>query len=173
MANEPSDRYEEIDAGDTLWRFDRTFLESNWSCIWGNGCQGIADVAAPELGLGCCSMGAHLDGEEEARNVAALAAFAGIHPQGQVDGLGDPADVVGIDQQRAAQLVRGKYHGGCVRACRYRPTSRSMRRCAAGSEAPQNASAIRLPTTLSHLLVACPASSGTMSTLTWPRVIWM
>jgi len=60
--------------GNTLWRFDRTFLESNWSCIWGRGCQGIGSERAPDLAHGCCSLGAELDGIDEARTVAALAA---------------------------------------------------------------------------------------------------
>jgi hypothetical protein len=54
-------------------RFDRRFLTSNWSCIWGRGCQGIGPVAAPELGYGCCSLGAELDGMEEALTLAANA----------------------------------------------------------------------------------------------------
>ena len=68
-----TDRYTEIDAGDTLWRFDRRFLTSNWTCIWGRGCQGIGTVAAPELGHGCCSLGAELDGVDEALTLAANA----------------------------------------------------------------------------------------------------
>jgi uncharacterized flavoprotein (TIGR03862 family) len=67
------DRYTEVDAGDTLWRFDRRFLTSNWTCIWGRGCQGIGPVAAPELGYGCCSLGAELDGVDEALTLAANA----------------------------------------------------------------------------------------------------
>jgi hypothetical protein len=63
----------EIDAGDTLWRFDRRFLTSNWTCIWGRGCHGILAEPAAHLGHGCCSLGAELDGLDEARNVAALA----------------------------------------------------------------------------------------------------
>jgi hypothetical protein len=65
---------EEIDDGDTVWRFDRAFLLSNWTCIWGRGCQGILPEPAEQLGQGCCSEGAHLDGEDEARMTAALAA---------------------------------------------------------------------------------------------------
>ncbi|MDQ1397688.1 MAG: hypothetical protein QOG64_2947 [Acidimicrobiaceae bacterium] len=65
---------EEIDAGDTVWRFDRAFLSSNWTCIWGRGCLGIKAEPAPHLGEGCCSLGAELDGEDEARTIAALAA---------------------------------------------------------------------------------------------------
>ncbi|HEY4332301.1 MAG TPA: hypothetical protein VGM78_07020, partial [Ilumatobacteraceae bacterium] len=64
---------EEIADGDTVWRFDRSFLLSNWTCIWGRGCQGILDVPAAELGQGCCSVGAELDGVEEAMTVSALA----------------------------------------------------------------------------------------------------
>ena len=67
----------EVDAGDTLWRFERRFLESNWTCIWGRGCLGIGPQPAEHLGHGCCSMGADLDGIDEARNVAALAATLG------------------------------------------------------------------------------------------------
>lgn len=69
---EPS--IEEIDAGDTVWRFDASFLASNWTCIWGRGCLGILPEPAGHLGQGCCSMGADLDGEDEARNIVALAA---------------------------------------------------------------------------------------------------
>jgi hypothetical protein len=64
----------EILDGDTTWRFDRSFLTSNWTCIWGRGCQGILPEPAAELGQGCCSVGAELDGEDEAHLVSALAA---------------------------------------------------------------------------------------------------
>ena len=63
----------EIDAGDTVWRFDRRFLASNWTCIWGKGCHGIGPTKASHLGHGCCSLGAELDGIDEARAVAAYA----------------------------------------------------------------------------------------------------
>jgi hypothetical protein len=65
---------EEIEDDGTVWRFDTSFLRSNWTCIWGRGCQGILPEPAPHLGQGCCSLGADLDGEDEARNIAALAA---------------------------------------------------------------------------------------------------
>ena len=32
------------------WVFDVTFLTSNWTCIYGNGCQGVLTEPAPELG---------------------------------------------------------------------------------------------------------------------------
>jgi hypothetical protein len=67
--------YEEIDDGETVWRFDRAFLSSNWTCIWGRGCKGILPRPAEHLGQGCCSIGAHLDEGDEPRTIAALAAF--------------------------------------------------------------------------------------------------
>lgn len=66
--------YVEIRDGTTSWRFDRSFLTSNWACIWGRGCLGILPQPAAEVGHGCCSMGADLDGEDEARLISALAA---------------------------------------------------------------------------------------------------
>ena len=64
----------EIADGDTTWRFDTSFLTSNWTCIWGRGCQGILPEPAEHLGHGCCSIGADLDGEGESMNIGALAA---------------------------------------------------------------------------------------------------
>lgn len=64
----------EIADGDTTWRFDQSFLNSNWTCIWGRGCLGILPEPAAELGHGCCSMGAGIDGIDEARRISALAA---------------------------------------------------------------------------------------------------
>jgi hypothetical protein len=66
---------ETVDAGDTVWRFDRPFLESNWTCIWGRGCLGILDEPAEDLGQGCCSVGAELADEDEARLISALGAM--------------------------------------------------------------------------------------------------
>jgi hypothetical protein len=65
--------FEEIDDGDTLWRFERGFLESNWTCLWARGCLGIGADPAEHLGLGCCSIGADLGDEDEARMISALA----------------------------------------------------------------------------------------------------
>ena len=52
---------------------DGSFLASSWQCIWGKGCLGILDEPAEALGQGCCSVGAHIDGEDEARTTATLA----------------------------------------------------------------------------------------------------
>jgi len=56
------------------WLFDVTFLESNWTCIFGRGCQGVMTGPAPELVQGCCSYGAHFTGPKDARRVEAAAA---------------------------------------------------------------------------------------------------
>ena len=64
-------------AAGTTWRFDRDFLASRWTCLWGRGCLGIGTEPAPELGLGCCSVGAELGDVDEARLIAALAATLG------------------------------------------------------------------------------------------------
>jgi hypothetical protein len=66
--------FEEIVDGDTTWRFDRAFMRSRWTCIWGRGCLGILDEPAPHLGHGCCSVGAELADDDEARRIAALGA---------------------------------------------------------------------------------------------------
>ena len=65
---------EEVRDGGTLWRFDKEFLASNWTCTWGRGCLGIEPEPAPHLQLGCCSVGADLVDIDEARMISALAA---------------------------------------------------------------------------------------------------
>ena len=62
---------EVIEDGDTVWRFERSFLTSNWTCIWGRGCQGILPEPTPHLVQGCCSFGAEVD-ESEAPTIAEL-----------------------------------------------------------------------------------------------------
>jgi len=65
---------EVIADGDVTWRFDRQFLTSNWTCIWGRGCKGILDEPAEHLNQGCCSIGAELADTDEAMTISALAA---------------------------------------------------------------------------------------------------
>lgn len=77
-----SDEFVEIDDGDTLWRFERSFLQSRWTCIWGrsgHGCLGILDEPAEQLQQGCCSVGAELADVDEAMTVSALAATVPAH----------------------------------------------------------------------------------------------
>jgi hypothetical protein len=56
------------DADGDVWMFDATFLCSRWTCIFGNGCQGVLDHDATDLVQGCCSYGAHFaDGPDRKR----------------------------------------------------------------------------------------------------------
>lgn len=57
----------------TSWLVDSEFFRSSWTCIWDQGCLGIEQESAPEMGLGCCSVGAELLDDDEAMRVAALA----------------------------------------------------------------------------------------------------
>ena len=54
---------------DRTWVWDITFLTSNWTCLYGNGCPGILSAPAPEREEGCCSYGAHFTGEDDRRLV--------------------------------------------------------------------------------------------------------
>lgn len=79
MTTPPLDAHEWVSFDSTeeerTWRFDLTFLESNWRCIFGDGCQGVLTGPAPELVQGCCSYGAHLVDEADVANVLAKAAL--------------------------------------------------------------------------------------------------
>src|SRR4051794_39783511 len=59
---------------DRTWVFDVTFFLSNWSCIFGQGCQGVLTGPAPELVQGCCSYGAHFIDDGDIATVEAAAA---------------------------------------------------------------------------------------------------
>ena len=100
---------EQIVDGDTVWRFDTAFLTSNWTCIWGRGCQGILDQPAEHLGQGCCSVGAELDGEDEARNLSALAAT--LDPSGFQHHAEAVAGGVFADEARSSTRV---VDGACI-----------------------------------------------------------
>ncbi len=69
----PLDAHEWISFADPevqrTWMFDVTFLESNWTCIFGQGCQGVLTGPTPELVQGCCSYGAHFTDEEDRQRV--------------------------------------------------------------------------------------------------------
>lgn len=82
----PSDAHEWVSFEDPeeerTWIFDVTFLLSNWSCIFGNGCQGVLTGPTPELVQGCCSYGAHFtDDDDVARVVAAAETLTAEHWQ--------------------------------------------------------------------------------------------
>jgi hypothetical protein len=99
---------EEIVDGDVVWRFDRAFLSSRWACIWGEGCLGIEPEPAPELALGCCSQGADLEDEDEARTIVALAATLGP------DGFEHHAAAAEGGVLRTDRLATRVVDGACV-----------------------------------------------------------
>jgi hypothetical protein len=103
---EPDGELIEIPTDDVDWRFERTFLESNWTCIWGRGCLGILAEPAPELQQGCCSIGAELDGPGDAMTVSAYAAT--LDPAvWQFHGAVDEHDVFADGTRTSTKLVDG------------------------------------------------------------------
>lgn len=61
------------------WVFDVTFLQSSYTCIFGNGCKGVLDGDATELNQGCCSYGAHFVDDDDVANV--VAHFVRLRPE--------------------------------------------------------------------------------------------
>jgi len=55
------------------WVFDVTFLLSSWTCVFGQGCQGVLTGPTPELVQGCCSYGAHATDRADERRVTIAA----------------------------------------------------------------------------------------------------
>jgi len=104
-----SEEFLEIDDGDTLWRFERSFLQSRWTCIWGrpaHGCLGILDEPAEHLQQGCCSVGAELTDVEEAMTVSALAATVPTHLW-QHHAAVDADDVFSSAERKNTKVVDG------------------------------------------------------------------
>ena len=68
-ADVPDDLHEWVSFEDPdeerTWVFDLTFLTSPWTCIYGNGCQGVLTGPAADLEQGCCSYGAHFVDEDD------------------------------------------------------------------------------------------------------------
>jgi hypothetical protein len=98
--------YVEVPDGDTLWRFEPGFLQSNWTCIWGRGCKGILDEPAEHLQQGCCSVGAELTDLDEAMTVSALAATIPDHLW-QLRNRVDGDDVFNDDTRTNTKVVDG------------------------------------------------------------------
>ena len=120
----PDAAYVELDRGDVRWRFEREFLTSDWTCVFGDGCKGILAHEAEALHQGCCSLGAHFGdgpaGEAESREISAMAGFLTpdqwqYHDVGSVPHRPDPdrGEVGGIygDADRSHTRV---VDGACV-----------------------------------------------------------
>ncbi|MBU6328689.1 MAG: hypothetical protein KGR18_01900 [Acidobacteria bacterium] len=99
----------EISTPEVDWRFDRGFLESNWTCIWGRGCLGILDEPAEDLGQGCCSVGAEFGDQEEAMFISAMAAM--LDPERFQHHDVAARDGIFSDEQRTNTRV---HDGACI-----------------------------------------------------------
>ncbi len=93
------------------WVFDVTFLTSNWTCIYGHGCQGVLTEPTPELAHGCCSYGAHLIDGKDARRVEKAAATLTaeqwqFRDRGKKDGV--------IKKNKHGEVVTRVVKGACV-----------------------------------------------------------
>ncbi|WP_431843816.1 hypothetical protein [Calidifontibacter indicus] len=56
------------------FRVDLTWLTSNWTCIFGQGCQGIY---ADRPDDGCCTLGAHFSDKDDLKNIKQVAKTLG------------------------------------------------------------------------------------------------
>ena len=116
----PTDTHEWVSFEDEdeerTWVFDVTFLTSNWTCIFGNGCQGVLTGPAPELVQGCCSYGAHLVDKKDARHVEKVAATLTRR------GVAEPRDA------RRAVIHTNKHGETVTRLRRRTPASSSTAR---------------------------------------------
>ena len=63
----------EDDEEERTWVFDLTFLTSGWTCIFGNGCQGVLTGPAEEMVQGCCSYGAHFTDHDDVAKIERIA----------------------------------------------------------------------------------------------------
>lgn len=93
---EASDHHEWVsfDLDGYTWCFDLTFLTSDWSCIYLDGCPGVLDHPAPELVHGCCTHGAHFADKADRKAVVARAAALDETRwplRAEADRLGGPA----------------------------------------------------------------------------------
>jgi len=110
----PDDAHEWVSFGDPdedrTWVIDVTFLASAWKCIYFEGCQGVLTGPAAELVEGCCSYGAHLSDNKDARRVQAAAAR--LTPS-QFQHL-KRARRVGVVKRQGEDLTTRLVDGACI-----------------------------------------------------------
>ena len=91
---------------DRTFMVDLTFLRSNWSCIFGNGCKGVLDGDAEDLAQGCCSYGAHFRDDDDVATVERVVPrLTADHWQFRDTGLEDGWLETGPDGGRTTRLV--------------------------------------------------------------------
>ncbi|MEL6891882.1 MAG: hypothetical protein AAFP84_09810 [Actinomycetota bacterium] len=105
------DGFVHVDRGMVRWRFEREFLTSNWTCLFGCGCKGILAEPAEELNQGCCSLGAHFGdgpaGEAEAMQVSAYAAMIPPERWQHRDAADDDQGIFGDEERTCTRVVDG------------------------------------------------------------------
>ena len=108
------------------WVFDATYLRSNYTCIYGRGCQGVLDAPAAEMEQGCCSYGAHFVDDDDVQTV--VSAFVRVRPEqmqfhdkavkkgfldrGDDDSDGNPVTVTRLVDDACIFLNRPGFEGG-------------------------------------------------------------
>lgn len=106
----PAEQWSEFETADgERWRVDLGFMASGWQCIWGDGCRGIGPEPDPTHIMGCCTLGAEFADEDDARNVAAHAAF--LDPEQFQFASVAATDGIFVDESRRATRV---VEGGCI-----------------------------------------------------------
>ena len=101
---------------DQVLRCDLTWLTSRWSCIFGQGCQGIVEGRPDD---GCCTLGAHFADDEDERRVGrAVAQLDGTVWQHRDDARsGSWAELEDPDQLVAGEVPGRKTRlvdGACI-----------------------------------------------------------
>jgi hypothetical protein len=111
----PDDAHEWVSFEDEdeerTWVFDVTFLTSNWTCIFGRGCQGVLTGPAPELVHGCCSYGAHFTDSADRRRVEKVAATLTAE-EWQFRGKAKKGGIA--KKERSGEVVTRIVDGACI-----------------------------------------------------------
>lgn len=98
--------------GKASWLFDVTFFLSDYSCIYGNGCQSISEDSSASRSLGCCTHGAHFVDDEDRQSVASYVALltpADWQYQERAARKGGP-----LKQNKTGDWVTRKVDGACI-----------------------------------------------------------
>ena len=111
----PEDLHEYLSFDDPdeerTWVFDTTFLQSNWNCIWGNGCKGVLTEDATEMNQGCCSYGAHFIDAADVQTVVDTSAR--LRPD-QWQFHDDAAENGWTDTEPDGTVVTRVHEGACI-----------------------------------------------------------
>ncbi len=97
---------------DQRFRCDLTWLTSNWTCIFGAGCQGIY---ADRPDDGCCTLGAHFSDADDLDRVAAVVAELGEDEwQYRPTGVSNPAKTSRWTEKEDGERKTRVVDGACI-----------------------------------------------------------